>query len=322
MSKKKWRKIKRHWKKRFRRLRHLIAYVTVVSVHRFFLLFPLNRSMRIGESLGALAFHLVRRERLKALRNLNIAYGDSKTAEEKRAIVKALFRHIGRTVGENAHLYSLSRNKEILQRRVNIIGAEHLLRAYERGKGVIGLTAHLGNWELLAVYLAAILKVKFAVVARNLNNPRLDRLLNSVRAKLGIRVIHKGRSGISLLRTLRHNEGLGMLADQDSRGEGLFVPFFGNLAHTQIGVAKLALATGTPIVPMFIVRNDDGCTHTIFIEPPLSFDLTNNPEADIKTITQTFTHRIESYVRNYPTQWMWIHNRWKQKPPVLRESAP
>jgi KDO2-lipid IV(A) lauroyltransferase len=299
-------------KKRSRNFRHYSVYVIIRVLHQFFLLFPLNLSIELGERLGVFFYYLNRRERSKALKNLNLVYGSSLSNKQKQNIVRELFRHIGRNVGENAHLHKLSVSS--LKERIDISGAEHLLGAYDMGNGVIGLTAHMGNWEIMAMYLAKVLKIKFSVVARELSNPWLDQLLNEFRNELGVDVIQKGKSGISLLRTLKRNEGLGILADQDTRGEGIWVNFFSRPAHTQVGVAKLAIATGAKIVPIFIVRNKDLKSHSIFIEPPIAFDLTNNSEADIRRITHLFTQKIEHYVRKYPEQWVWIHNRWRKKP--------
>lgn len=288
--------------------RRYLVYLVVLVFRRMFLLLPFKWAFKINPILAGLAYYLFRRERLKMHEHLRLAYGKEKSESEIRAIAKEVFRNIGRSAAEN-----LSWNKlgvEFLKSHVTIINPEGLTKAFEKGKGVIGLTGHLGNWELLGAVVANMMKIPFAVVARDFPNPWLNKIFEDERKAMGFDVVYRGRSGIELLRRLKRNEGLGILADQKIRGEGVFVPFFGHPAKAYSSIAELILRTDVSVVPMFIIRNNDLTTHTVFIDNPMIFSLSGNKEEDIKNISSAYTAVIEKYVRQYPEQWMWMHRRW------------
>lgn len=240
--------------------------------------------------------------------NLNRAFGKEKDKKEQKKIALEVFRNIGRSSAEVMCWQKMG--KDYLKNHVSIENPEILIKAFKKGKGVIGLTAHLGNWEYLAAFLANIQRIHFSVIARNLSNPWLNRLMEKTRKSMNINVLYRGDSGISILRILKRNQGLGILADQHIRGEGIMVDFFGYPAKTLRNVAELILRSGATVVPLFIVRNKDLTKHTLIVENHLSYTPSGDKELDLKNISQTYTHLIESYIRKYPEQWMWMHNRW------------
>jgi len=289
-------------------------------MRRLVLLLPLNRAIQFGGAAGWLAYFALRRERHTALRNLGQAIPEILPARQRRQLVREVFRNCGRGLAEV--FWFPKYTKALVAERVSIVGSEHLLGVYARGRGFICLSAHLGNWELLGAYVAQVLGISFGVVARDLKNPLVDELVRRNRQKMGINVIMRGKSGIAIYRRLGKGECVGILGDQDTRGEGIFVNFFGQPAYTQNGVAHLCVKTGADIIPLFIIRNPDKVTHTIYVEPPLRVERTGDHHRDVQEITQSFTKVIEGYIRRYPAQWMWFHRRWRRKPPADPAKVP
>jgi KDO2-lipid IV(A) lauroyltransferase len=202
-----------------------------------------------------------------------------------------------------------------LDRRVALEGWEHVEAGRGAGRPVLILTGHCGNWELLAATLNRR-GLGMAVVARELDDPLQQESLLRFRARFGTRTIVRGRPGAAreLLRAVRTGGGLGMLIDQDTRVEGVFVDFFGRPAWTPIGAADLALRFRATVLPTFIERRPDG-DHRATIHPPL--DLPADPAA----ATQAMTATIEAQVRRVPGQWVWMHRRWRRQPPDAARSA-
>lgn len=248
------------------------------------------------------------RQRKRTLFNLNRAFGGEKDQKELKRIAIEMLRNIGRSSAEVMCWPKLG--KKYLNTHVTIQNPEIIFDAFRKGKGVIGLTAHLGNWEYLAAFISNVLEIQFAVIARDISNPWLNRLMEETRKSMKIKFLYRGESGLSIVRILKRNEGLGILADQSIRGEGVMVDFFGYPAKTLRGVAELILISHATVIPLFIVRNKDLTKHSLIVENPLSYTLTGDKELDLKKISQTYTSLIESYIRRYPDQWMWIHNRW------------
>ena len=208
-----------------RPVRHWAVYIAALIIRRLVLLLSLDRAIQFGEAVGWLAYFALRRERRTALHNLAQAVPEVLPARQRRQLVREVFRNCGRGLSEVFWFPKFTR--ALLAERISIVGSEHLLSAYAHGRGFICLSAHLGNWELLAAYLAQVLGIRFGVVARELRNPRMHELLLRNRQVMGISVIVRGESGIAIYRRLAKGEGVGILADQDTRGEGVFVNFFG-----------------------------------------------------------------------------------------------
>jgi len=191
-------------------------------------------------------------------------------------------------------------------------GKAHIDRALAQGRGAIILTGHFGNWELLAASLVAQV-APLSPIARRVRSKRLDLLVRACRQKAGYLSIDRDSATRDALRCLRRNELLGLLADVDTNVDGVFVDFFGRPAHTPYSPVAIALKTGATILPTFIVRQPDD-SHCVIVEPPLVLKKTGNREQDFLVNTQNFTEIIESYVRRYPEQWIWMHERWKTQP--------
>lgn len=188
-------------------------------------------------------------------------------------------------------------------------GWEQIEAARIAKRPVLILTGHCGNWELLAAALN-LRGLAMSVVARELEDPGLQRMLLALRERFGTRTIVRGTPGAAraLLQALRSGGALGMLIDQDTKVDGVFVPFFGRLAYTPVGAAELALRFDAAVLPTFIERQPDG-SHRARIEPALALD------GDATAATTQMTERIEAQIRRVPEQWVWLHRRWRRQPP-------
>jgi KDO2-lipid IV(A) lauroyltransferase len=193
--------------------------------------------------------------------------------------------------------------------RVELRGVDNLVGAAAQGRGVLILTAHLGNWELLAAS-STLTPVPPSAIVRPLDDPLLDAILERLRTRGGFEVIAKRHALADIRDALRRGRMIGVLLDQNaSRREGVFVPFFGIPASTSKGLALIALRTGAPVVPGFIRREATG-RHVVEFHPVLTPPVANDPLA----YTRTFNEVIEAAIRRVPDQWFWVHRRWKTRP--------
>jgi len=260
---------------------------------------------RLGTFLGDLTYLLPLRLRRVALSNLRRAYPQFSPAEIRR-LCRSNLRLFGKNLVEFLHSPCLSR--EDIRSRVKLQGLEFLHGAFKQGKGVICLTAHFGNWEWMGARITAD-GFPLAVIARPHDDPATSAFIDSIRIHNGLKVIprHDVRAA---LRSLRRQEILAVLADQHAGKAGIPVPFFGRPASTFPGIAALALRSGAPIIPCFIVRMPDN-THVATICPPVQLISGDDTQETIRANVALCTKIIEDQIRCYPDHWMWIHNRWK-----------
>lgn len=294
-------------KKKYKLLKHFFYYISAIVISGLLLYIPRKIILSLGAILGELVFYLSKRERNKALKNLSTAFGDEKSPEEIYEICRNCFRNLVKGLMEFLQLPRL--NSYNLNKLVKIEGQENLDNVLEKGKGGIILTAHIGNWELVGASLP-LSGYKTSTIIRPVKLQLIDKWVNKRREKTGLKCIGRGASIKSALQCLKRNELLGILADVDTKVDGVFVDFFGKPAWTPIGPVSIALKTGSDIVPAFIIRQKDD-THKLIIEKPIELKITDNTEDDIKYNTEVWTKIVESYIRKYPEQWIWTHNRWK-----------
>ena len=246
------------------------------------------------------------RLRRVAMRNLAMALPE-KTAAEHQAIADGVFRSIARL------LYALARfskiNRGNVSEWIRYEGFEHFEQALQRGRGVLFATAHLGNWELSA-FAHALMAAPMHVVVRPLDNLRIDALLARRRTLSGNRLIEKKESARSVLKALQANQAVGILIDQNSSPEeGVFVNFFGIPACASSGFARLAAHTGATVIPGFALWSEAERRYVLKFYPPL--EMTGRLQED----TQRLQSQLEAVIREHPDQWLWIHRRWKNRPP-------
>ena len=288
-----------------------------VILLRVFSGIPLAFRKALFITLAFLFYLVVPRQRFIALHNLSRAFPEKSPAEIGK-IARGVYRHIGILAAEFFESPRLTREK-ILQ-SMTIEGWEHCRRALEKGKGMLLLTGHLGNWEL-SVTIFALLVKPLTAIYRPLDNPVLEAMVRQIRESAGNKTLPKDRAMRPMLRTLKQNGVLGILIDQNVAWyEGVFVPFFGRKACTTDGIALLALHTGAPVLPGFLIRQTDG-RYLIKFLAEVETIRTGDRRQDVLTNTRRYNEILEELIRQYPDQWLWIHHRWKTRPSQVRERA-
>jgi len=269
-----------------------------------------RRAVGAGAMLGSAVGALGLRARV-ARENLARAFPE-RTAAERDLLLAEHYRELGRVAGEYPHIPAIVRSQEgevVLPVR----GLEHLEAAAALGRGVILMTGHFGNFELLGAWLTRWNPVDFVV--KPLSNPGAEAWLSDLRSRAGVGSIPVGAGVKRVFQALRQKRWVAMLADQDARRHGVFVPFFGIPSSTPEGPARIALASGAPIIFGWVVRRSDG-RHELTIEPPLLPEGDPRDEAAVVALTARHTALLESAVRRAPQAWFWLHRRWKTAPPV------
>ncbi len=281
----------------------------ITSLFRILGVIPRKWTLRLSGCLGHIMFLVDKRHRETALDNLNHALGHEMNLHEIRLIAKQVFKNLVQVLFEIG--WSLRLDRKDFSKHFRIEGLEHLKAAYEKCRGVLILTAHLGNWELLAV-IGAMTGYPSSIVVRPLDFGPLEQFFRKVRTRFGVKLIPKKSSMRAVLRSLKKRHMVGVLMDQNVDWyEGVFVDFFGRPACTNKGLALLAL-TGVPVVPLFLVRDTTGFKAEFCPEVPLV--QTGDRTKDVEANSQQYNKVIESFVRRYPDQWFWVHRRWKTRP--------
>jgi KDO2-lipid IV(A) lauroyltransferase len=274
-------------------------------------LIPLQLRISILERLGRLLYVLDGRHRRIAQRNLALAFQD-KDQKERDRIIRAVFRNLGRVLAELSFIPRF--NQQNVNRYVCIEGLENLEQVLKKGRGVLFLTAHFGNWEWMAATFPVLSGRNCHVVVRPLDNGLFNGIVDRLRTWTGNQIIPKQKAMGRILRVLKEGGIVGVLLDQNMAWqEGVFVNFFGELACTNTGMALLALRTGAAVLPIFNIRQVDG-RYRVVIEPELPLIRTGDKDQDVEKNTELFTQIIERYVREYPDHWLWLHQRWKTRP--------
>jgi KDO2-lipid IV(A) lauroyltransferase len=243
-----------------------------------------------------------------ALNNLRLAYGDEKTASERRSIAMKSFMNMGH------NLMDFFRMRLLLEKDprslVEIEGLEHMEKAVAEGRGAVLLTAHLGSWELMAT-AAACLGFRLTALVSSIGDPTVDEFMKTVRESCGYETLPKSDASQGVTARLKQNILVGILSDLSPRSDAVPVKFFGRTAGATRGPAVFALRAGAPVIPAFSIRLEDRTRHKLIIEEPLKLIRTGDISEDVARNTQLFQSVIERYVRRYPEQWLWMQKRWK-----------
>ncbi len=273
---------------------------------------PYAPALTLSERLGAAAGALLRKWPAVAERNLAIAFPQM-DRQAKTRIRRAMFRHLGRILLTIARAPAIER--EDLPRWIVFKDLHHFTDAQKRGKGVLFLTAHLGNWELSA-FAHGLAVGPIHVMVRPLDDPALDRIVANSRTASGNKIVPKANAARTVLQTLRNNEAVGILIDQNAAAsEAVFVDFFGLPAAANKGFAQLAMRSGAAVVPGFAWWNSRESRYVLQYHPPVEMASTGDDEADVVENTRRCQAVVEQAVRRHPQQWLWIHRRWKTRPP-------
>ena len=273
---------------------------------------PRTTTRSLGAAIGTVAYHALKRLRETGQRNLQLALPEL-SAERRTAILKQLYRNLGYQLAEFCQMSSYT--PELSRDLIRYEGLNHYLDACGKGKGVLVLTGHLGAWELSSFH-HSLVGYPMGMVIRRLDNPLVDDFVNHIRCLHGNRVLHKDDFARGLLASMKAGETVGILMDTNmTPPQGVFVPFFGRLAATASGLARVALKTGAAVVPGFLLWEASERQYVLHFGPCVDLIQTGDSEADAIANTANFTAIIESYIRRYPDQWLWMHRRWKTRPP-------
>ena len=275
---------------------------------------PLGVALRLGALVGTLVYLISWPHRRIGMRNLGIAFPEKSLAERRR-ILRHSLQNLGRTAVEFVRLPTLTDEqlREMVRFEDEDWWAEAITR--ERPTGALILSGHFGNWELL-VYAHGRRGHPVSMVHRGIANPLIDRWLNDVRGRAGTKLVRKARAAVGVLRAMKQGDLLVLPFDQNStRGLAVFVPFFGLAASTNSGIARIALRGDVPVVPAFIVREGTTGRHVVHVLPIMEAEHTGDFERDVLYNTERFSRVFEEMVRRYPEQWLWVHRRWKTRPP-------
>ena len=286
-----------------------IAFFIVRILNIIFSFVPLGLTLWVGRRFGTLAFIFNRKRRLVAYANLKAAFAKEKSPAELRRITKSVYQNMVQTFMEVLNLTKV--NRGFVDRYVEVVDMDRIRNAAKSGRGTILLTAHFGDWELSSL-VSSVEGFPILVLVREQKMKRLNELLNRLRESNGCRVIRKGMQTKNILKALYGNNIVGILSDQDAGKNGMFVDFFGRPTSCHTGPFEIAKHTDSLILPNFIVRTG-GPYHKLHLEEYIDFRDTKSPEA-VRDNLQKFAALLESYIRRYPDQWLWLHKRWKSTP--------
>ena len=301
------------------RMRETFEYSAAWLLLKALGLLPRPLARAVGVVLVRVAYLFRPSLRRAAELNLHLAFPDW-SDEQRRLTIRKMLRNIGWMAGDFSQLPKFTR--ENIERVITIEGHQNYLDALHRGKGVLILTGHLGPWELSS-YAHALYGYSCFFLARPIQNRRVDALVNQYRCLSGCGVIDKNDSARAVLRILHAGGAIGILADQNtSLEEGVFVPFFGVPASTTAGLARIALRTDAAVVPGYAYWDEATRKYILRFEPAIELTRSGDEAEDVRANTAKFMKVIEDFVRAHPDQWIWVHKRWKTRPPGEKSIYP
>jgi len=299
-------------------MRESLEYIAAWTGLKLMGLLPRSAARFIGAAFTAAACAVRPPLRRAAMFNLRLAFPNWNDAK-RREVIREMIRQVGWMAGEFSQFPKYTR--ETIERIVVVVGFEHFDAARRRGNGVLFLTGHMSAWEL-APFAQALYGHPLHFLVRPIANRRVDALINGYRCLSGNRPIEKNRAARSILKVLSEGGTVGVLSDHNTSFENVFVNFFGVPAATTSGLARIALRTDAAVVPGFLVWDQNRREYRLQFQPAVALTRTGNEEADVVENTARFTRVIEDHVRAHPDQWLWVHKRWKTRPPGEKSIYP
>lgn len=272
---------------------------------------PAPTAMIVGRRMGKLAYSLAADLRRTGAINLRLAFPE-KSDHERAELLRECFDSLGRQLGLFSQLSTKSRDN--LQALIELHDPENLLAKSPDERGLFLFTAHLGAWELTS-FGFSLFGYPITFLVRRIDNAKIEQLVDGVRGRFGNQTLDKLAAARSMIRILRGNGWLGLLPDLNTLDdEAIFVDFFGVPAATNFLMAKFALRTNSPIIPVFAPWSEEKQKYLLIVEPPISIEPTGDEDEDVRQLTTKVSQVIEDQIRRYPGQWLWIHKRWKTRP--------
>jgi len=288
------------------------GWIGLISSSLIIKVIPQSAIYCFAENLAVLGYIIARKQREIALESLTIAFGKEKSEAQIKQIAKDCFIFMAKA---GLELLLFMDRPALLKKRIEFVGRENLDAALAKGKGVILVSAHFGNFPLMLVKLS-LEDYQTAGIMRYMRDERVEKIFVAKRSRMGIKTIYSQPRKVCVeesIRTLRNNDLLFVPIDQNFGSGGVFVDFFGRQAATATGPVVLALRTDAVILPCFIVRQKDD-RHKIIFEPALNLERVGDYQETVIRNIQKLTNIIEFYIRKYPAEWGWIHRRWKSRP--------
>ena len=277
---------------------------------------PRKAAVASGLLIARLSYLGLWKLRRIGMRNAELAFPQTSKRERQR-LVLGCFKSLGRQLVELSRFHKATRRDlgRIVEYQSQERDREKFQEARAQRRGIIFLAPHLGGWEMLAFALSALHDEPGSYLARRLDNPRIEAMMEKIRSRFGVQPIDKEDAALPALELLRRGGVLGVMADLNSlRNEGIFVPFFGHLACTTAGVAALVMRTNALAMPVCAPWDATKGRYVLRFGPALEFESTSDRRRDAERFTARFTRVFEEMVRDYPDQWYWIHKRWKTRP--------
>ncbi len=301
-------------KRKRSKISDFVQYISLKTLVAVIRLIPLHIGVLVLKSLAYLFYLFDKKQRKIAYKNLRNAYGDELSDIQIRKIIRSNYLHFALVWLDFVKLPRIV-NTSNWQNYFQVEGLEFARKARKEGKGIIFVTGHVGNWEVLGCAFDFFFHPLHSI-AKHLKNPFVDRFLTRLREEGRQKIIFAEDASRETIRVLRNNKFLGILVDQNARENNIFVDFFGQKAATTRSVATISLKTGAPIVMIFLRRTDRKYKFKITLSKPIQIERTGNLEKDILSLTQRYTTIIESRIREHPHEWLWMQRRWKTKPPI------
>ncbi len=300
-------------------IRHFLEYVFFILLLLLVRPLPQQAVVKIGRSIGSLAFLFSGRRKRSAKINLDIVFEDSKSSGEKNKIIKKSFQYL--TVSALQCLWAASHTEKRVRDLIEgePAGLDLLRRCLKKNKGILFLTAHYGNWEIMGLFHGYLDICPLSSIVRQLDNPYLNRVTKKFRTASGNKIIYRDESPLKIVRKLKNNESVAVMMDQNTAKGGIFVDFFGKKAATPRSLALLSYRAGIPILPLFCHPTDKG-TYRIEYGPEIQFTKSDSKNNDILNWTRHCEQFIENIIGENPAPWMCSHRRWKTRPPEEKET--
>ncbi len=298
----------------FDRSIHAIAQALIIFLNAL----PDSTARWLGRAAGRFAWRIDKRHRKQVLHNMSIAFRAEKTQAEKEDLCRRYFEHVGLSVIEFARMSRLTR--ENVPELIDLTELKQFDEMIARHKALLCVPAHHGNWELCG-YAVSLMGYPLKSVARPLDNPLINAMVLEIRERSGNVIIEKWKVLWKLKKMLDKGDIVTMSVDQNGGVAGQFVPFFGSLASTVASPADLHIVTGVPIFVCTLNRKADGIHHVFRVWDIIEHPKSGDRNADVRAVLTRINAAVERSIRTYPEQWLWIHRRWKTRPPGEQSSA-
>ncbi len=280
-----------------------------------------DRLLTVGRFLGPTIMNRIKKQRERGISQL--MDGLSIDRNEAESILQKVYENIGMSVMEMLYMPRLMAEKEHIEDFITIDHPEYLEEAFAKGRGVVGLTAHIGNWEWLGAGVA-LHGFPTSAIAKKQKDDALMRFINEYREKSGQHIFLTGSGGYEMIaaaRAMKRNDILGFLSDKDGGESGVPVRFMNRIFSFPQGPAIFAKKFKAPIVPIFITRNEGGRGHTIRVGAPFSYEISENPDKELIRNSQRMATIMENFIKQYPTDWMWFQHLFWTKPEEIEMLA-